>query len=381
MKVSERPGNGLTLARCVLAAGLLAGLAGLAAPPQAGAATPLPAPAPAHDCLAYSGIPDGFGPATDKAPNRSGLVAIPGGRFLMGADDGYPEEKPVHPVTVAGFLIDRHEVTNAQFARFVAATGYVTRAEHPPDLPHGVQVPDAYRQPGSAVFVPPARPSGGHAGAGHGHDDHGTTGQHGAYQWWAWVPGANWRHPGGPDTGIEGLENHPVVHIAYEDAQAYARWLGRDLPTEAQWEYAARGGLEGATYPWGNTPELQGRLMANTWQGNFPAQNLVRDGYAGSAPVGCFPANGHGLWDAVGNVWEWTRDPWRPYHDPQASSEPPAQAHIAPGRQAATRVIKGGSFLCAPNFCVRYRPASRQPQEAVMSTMHVGFRTVLNLEP
>lgn len=333
-----------------------------------------PPPMPAHDCQAYSGIPAGFGPAKQGVANQAGLVAIAGGRFLMGSDEGYPEERPVHPVQVQAFQIDQHEVTNAQFAQFVAATGYVTQAERVPEFPSNAQVPEQYRQPGSAVFTPPS--------ATHDHDHHGGHNQHAPtsnYNWWVWVPGANWRHPGGPDTNLNGRDNHPVVHIAYEDALAYARWLGRDLPTEEQWEFAARGGLERARYPWGNTPEVRGRLMANTWQGNFPAKNLLRDGYEGTAPVGCFPANNYGLWDSVGNVWEWTRSAWQPQHRPLTPKPLVAAAKDAKANPA-TGVIKGGSFLCAANFCVRYRPASRQPQETTLSTQHVGFRTVLNRE-
>ncbi|ATH99066.1 formylglycine-generating enzyme family protein [Alcaligenes faecalis] len=349
-------------------------LAAAPLPAAAKGSDSLPPPVPAHDCQAYSGIPAGFGPAQKGVANQAGLVPIPSGRFLMGSDEGYPEEKPVHPVEVQAFQIDQHEVTNAQFAQFVAATGYVTQAERVPEFPPNVQVPEQYRQPGSAVFTPPA--------ATHDHDQHEGHEQHappGNYNWWVWVPGANWRHPGGPDTNLNGRDNHPVVHIAYEDALAYARWLGRDLPTEEQWEFAARGGLEAATYPWGNTPEVRGRLMANTWQGNFPAKNLLRDGYEGTAPVGCFPANNYELWDSVGNVWEWTRSAWQPQHRPLTPEPLIAAARDANGNPAMG-VIKGGSFLCAANFCVRYRPASRQPQETTMSTQHVGFRTVLNEE-
>ncbi len=364
----------LTRAKALLTVGGLLAAVPLVAPAQNGSES-LPAPQSAHDCQAYSGIPAGFGPAQPGAANQAGLVAIAGGRFLMGSDEGYPEEQPVHPMEVPAFLIDRHEVTNAQFARFVDATGYVTQAERMPEFPPQARVPEQYRQPGSAVFTPPA--------ADHDHDSHGKHGQHGttqqnAYNWWTWMPGASWRHPNGPGTNLNGLENHPVVHIAYEDAQAYAQWLGRDLPTETQWEFAARGGLEGATYPWGNTPELKGRLMANTWQGDFPAKNLLRDGYAGTAPVGCFPANQYGLWDSVGNVWEWTRTAWSPNHARQAVQGAHA-SRLEADDNPTSRVIKGGSFLCAANFCVRYRPASRQPQETAMSTQHVGFRTVLNV--
>jgi len=304
------------------------------------------------------------------------MVRIPSGRFRMGSRHGYPEEREEHEASVGAFWIDRHEVTNAQFARFVDATGYVTRAEHAPrtsDLP---DVPADRLQPGSAVFVPPR-------GAEHLGD--------GAYAWWRWMPGANWRHPQGPSSDIVGRENHPVVHVAYDDALAYARWLKRDLPTEAQWEYAARGGLDGADYPWGNTPDAQGRspagttvadrLPANTWQGRFPFTDSGRDGHVGTAPVGCYPANGFGLYDAVGNVWEWTRDTYRTRHPASPGVEPTVASLSATGTgdTARTRVIKGGSFLCAPDYCVRYRPSARQPQDALLGTVHVGFRTVLNI--
>ena len=321
--------------------------------------------APAPLCTGYSGLPPGFG-----APggNRAGMVEISAGRFRMGSSAGYPEEREVHEVRVAGFWMDRHEVTNAQFARFVQATGYVTRAERKPQAQDFAGLDADRLQPGSAVFVPPRGAE--HLGGG-------------AYAWWRWVPGASWRHPQGPGSGIAGLENHPVVHVAYEDALAYARWLGHELPTEAQWEYAARGGLDGAEYPWGNTPDAKGRPMANTWQGRFPSTDSGRDGHKGTAPVGCYPANGFGLYDVVGNVWEWTRDSYQARHaaapmvDPVVVSLPAAGT----GGAAPAKVIKGGSFLCAPDFCVRYRPAARQPQDTLLGAVHIGFRTVLNQAP
>ncbi|RIX76888.1 formylglycine-generating enzyme family protein [Acidovorax cavernicola] len=319
-------------------------------------------------CDAYSGLPSGFAAAQGGQPNRAGLVAIAGGRFRMGSDEGYPEERSVHEVRVDAFAIDRHEVTNAQFARFVQATGYVTRAERAPEAADFPAAAADRLAPGAAVFVPPRK------------------GEHlrGAYAWWRWMPGADWRHPAGPGSDIRGRGNHPVVQVAFEDAQAYAKWLGRELPTEAQWEYAARGGLDGATYPWGNTPETRTRPMANTWQGRFPFGDQGTDGRKGSAPVGCYAANGYGLVDVVGNAWEWTRDLYKAEHDVRAVENPMVVSLNAEGTATtaattnAARVIKGGSFLCAPDFCVRYRPASRQPQEATLGAMHVGFRTVLN---
>jgi sulfatase modifying factor 1 len=265
---------------------------------------------------------------------RSGaMVRIEGGSFRMGSDDGYPEEAPSREVQVEGFWIDRTPVTNRDFKRFVQETGYVTLAERPAD-------PDAYPDadparlvPSSSVFVRPRQrvPL----------DD--------AYRWWAYVPGADWRHPRGPETSAKKLSKHPVVHIAYEDAEAYARWAGKELPTEAEWEFAARGGLESATYAWGEDFTPEGRHMANTWQGDFPFVNEKIDGWEWTSPVGFFPPNGYGLHDMIGNVWEWTTD----------------------------GVIKGGSFLCAPNYCRRYRPAARMAQPADTSTCHLGFRCVV----
>jgi len=314
-------------------------------------------------CEAYRGVPAGFGAAHGNAPNRAGMIPIPAGRFLMGSTEGYPEERNVQPVKLDGFLIDAHEVTNAQFAMFVRATGYVTEAERKRDPADFPGVPDEQLQPGSVVFVWPS----------------GAEQFEQSYRWWRFRAGANWRHPYGPGSGIVGKENYPVVQVTYRDAQAYATWLGHDLPTEAEYEYAARGGKEGETYPWGNTFKVGGKYMANTWQGDFPAHNETGDGHKDAAPVGCYPANGYGLLDPVGNVWQWTRDVYRDRHPAEEADNPLIVKVAAPfdNENHPARVIKGGSFLCAANFCVRYRPSSRQPQDPTLGTVHIGFRTVL----
>ena len=309
-------------------------------------------------CEGYSGIPAG----TER---HAGMVYIQEGRFTMGSDVHYAEEAWAHEVQVSGFWIDRHDVTNAQFARFVQATGYVTVAERMPDLRRHPDLPEAMRVPGSAVFVMPNPGEGGH---------------------WRYVAGANWRHPQGPGSSIAAIPAHPAVHIAYEDAEAYSRWRGRELPTEAQWEYAARGGLEGTTYIWGDQlTTSSGRFSANIWQGVFPLQNTADDGYIGTSPVGCYPANGFGLYDMAGNVWQWTASWYRNRHTGLAEADPPGpteQESFDP-RQPGTpaKVIKGGSHLCAPNYCLRYRPTARQARETDSGTSHIGFRTVLNEGP
>jgi formylglycine-generating enzyme required for sulfatase activity len=265
----------------------------------------------------------------------------------------YAEEGPVRRVTVSTFWIDRFDVTNAEFAQFVAATGYVTDAErkpHPKDYP---EVPPDKLAAGGAVF---------------------TLSRDGkqpeeAIQWWQLVEGAEWRHPYGPKSSIGGRENEPVVQVSYRDALAYAQWAGRELPTEEQYEYAARGGLEGKTYAWGDELRPGGKWMANVWQGEFPSQNVPEDGYRGVAPVGCFTPNGYGLYDMVGNVWKWT------------SSVPARNQSTSMPASRLQRIIKGGSFLCSSNYCWRFRPAARQWQESGFSSMHLGFRTVSNQEP
>lgn len=288
-------------------------------------------------------------------------VWIPGGVFLMGSDRHYPEEAPVHPVRVEGFWMDRTPVTNAQFRAFVEATGHITFAELPPRAEDYPGAPAELLRPGSLVFVKPLGP----------------VDLRDIRNWWRYVPGADWRHPYGPGSGIEGLDGHPVVHVSYSDAEAYARWAGKALPSEAEWERAARGGLDGAEYAWGEEFSPGGRSMANTWQGRFPWENLLDDGYEGSSPVGVFPPNGYGLYDMIGNVWEWTVDAFLPRH-----AGGPVKACCGPsaGAGAARKVLKGGSHLCAPNYCRRYRPAARYPEPVDTTTCHVGFRC-LRREP
>lgn len=304
--------------------------------------------------------------APPPAPPSGPMVPVPGGTFRMGSDDFYPEERPVHRVAVDGFRMDRHPVTVGEFRRFVAATGYVTVAERAPDPAAYPGADPALLVPGSLVFRQPPR----------------RVEPRDFRAWWAYVPGACWRHPEGPGSTLEGRELHPVVHVAYEDAEAYAAWAGKSLPTEAEWELAARGGLDGAVYAWGDDPAPGGRAMANTWQGEFPWQNLATDGYAGTSPVGAFPPNGYGLYDMAGNVWEWTRDFFAPRHPAEAAKaccvpRNPRVAAPADGGGIPRRVVKGGSHLCAPGYCLRYRPAARQGESADTSTSHIGFRCIV----
>jgi sulfatase modifying factor 1 len=287
------------------------------------------------------------------------MVELPGGPFRMGSESFYPEEQPVREASVEPFAIDRHPVTVAEFRRFVKATGHVTWAEQ---TPAAEDYPDADAQqlvPGSLVFQ----------------KTDGPVDLRDFRNWWDWVPGADWRHPEGPASNAGGRELHPVTHVAYADAVAYAEWAGKSLPTEAEWEYAARGGLDGATYTWGDEFSPKGRMMANTWQGEFPWQNLCADGYEGTSPVERFPPNGFGLFDMAGNVWEWTVDDFA-----QHTGRP----CCAPQRDGADerfprKVIKGGSHLCAPNYCLRYRPAARQSEAVDTSTCHIGFRCVVRM--
>jgi formylglycine-generating enzyme len=301
-----------------------------------------------------------------------GMRWVPGGTFKMGSEAFYPEEGPVHPVTVDGFWIDEHPVTVAQFRRFVKATDYETWAQH---SPHPADYPDADPEllvPGSLVFRP----------------TRGPVDLRDFRNWWEWTPGAFWRQPEGPSSNLGGRELHPVVHVAPRDADAYAAWVGKELPTEAQWEYAARGGLEGAVFTWGDEFAPRGRMMANTWQGQFPWQNLELDGYARTSPVKRFPANGYGLYDMAGNVWEWTADYFAPHHHetrgsccaphhPRVIRAPESHATPSGEERIPRRVIKGGSHLCAPNYCLRYRPAARQGEAIDTSTSHIGFRCVV----
>jgi formylglycine-generating enzyme required for sulfatase activity len=287
---------------------------------------------------------------------REDMVWIPGGTFLMGSNAFYREERPVRSESVDGFWIDRSPVTNAEFQRFVEATGYATYSER---VPTAEIYPDAVPEflvPGSLVFVKPPHPV--------------SLRDHRA--WWAYVPGANWRCPNGPNSSIDRKSEHPVVHVTYEDAQAYALWAGKELPSEVEWEFAARGGLEGAAYPWGDAANPEGRFMANTWQGRFPFENLAEDGYEGTSPVDAFPPNGYGLYDMVGNVWEWTATSYLANNPADKSC-----CHRDTGDQSSRLlVVKGGSHLCAPNYCLRYRPAARQGETADSSTCHIGFRCI-----
>jgi formylglycine-generating enzyme len=305
-------------------------------------------------------------------PQLRNMTPIPSGEFRMGSADFYPEERPVHGVTVDGFWIDTCPVTVQEFRRFAKATGYVTVAERPLDPAEYPDADPSLLVPGSLVF----------------RRTEGPVDLRDFRNWWAYLPGADWRHPEGPGSDCRGRERHPVTHVAYEDAEAYAAWAGKELPTEAEWEYAARGGLDGAVYAWGDEFAPGGRMMANTWQGQFPWQNLLTDGFAGTSPVGSFPANGYGLHDMTGNVWEWTCGYFTPRHaspaagccapnHPQVGS-PPAGVMIAePGSHLPRKVIKGGSHLCAPNYCLRYRPAARQSETVDTATCHLGFRCVV----
>jgi sulfatase modifying factor 1 len=308
----------------------------------------------------------------DESP-FPGMVWIPGGEFLMGAEESYPEERPVHRAAVDGFWMDEHPVTAAEFRRFVRATGYVTVAERPLDPAAYPGADPALLVPGSSVF----RPTRGPVDLSDNRN------------WWQYTPGASWRHPGGPRTSTYQRDRHPVVHVAYEDVETYAAWAGKELPSEAEWEFAARGGLQSAVFAWGNEHFPDGRAMANTWQGEFPWQNHKLDGFAGTSPVGTFPPNNYGLYDITGNVWEWTCD-WYSAHpndvqhaccvpsSPRVTSSAASHAAAAqPGSNIPRKVIKGGSHLCAPNYCLRYRPAARQPQMIDTSISHLGLRCIV----
>lgn len=298
------------------------------------------------------------------------LIELPGGEFRMGSTSFYPEEAPIHTVTVAPFAIERHPVTNAEFAEFVDATGYVTVAEKPldPALYPGVAQQDLL--PGALVFRPTAGP----------------VNLEDWRQWWDWAPGAHWRRPFGDGSDIAGKDSHPVVQIAYPDAGAYAAWANRRLPTEAEWEYAAAAGAT-TTYAWGDEPTVDGNLMANTWQGRFPYRNDGAANWVGTSPVGIFPPNAFGLFDMIGNVWEWTTTPYsargharRDAGADGSSLELPANSCCPPPSDPDPSIIqslKGGSHLCAPEYCLRYRPAARSPQSQDSSTTHIGFRCVV----
>jgi formylglycine-generating enzyme required for sulfatase activity len=284
------------------------------------------------------------------------MVWIPGQTATVGSDDHYPEEAPAHQVTVDGFWIQPHQVTNAAFAQFVSDTGYVTVAQRPLNPADYPGAPRENLQPGSLVFQRTPGP---------------VDLRH-LSQWWVWTPGACWNHPRGPRSGLTGRDTHPVVHVAFEDAQAYADWAGLALPTEAEWEVAARGGHPHATYTWGDEPEAPGQKLANFWHGEFPY--LPDTGYGQSAPVGSYPPNAYGLYDMAGNVWEWTTDF---YTSNRAAAACCAEDSRDPQSGVARRVIKGGSYLCADSYCRRYRPAARRPQAVDTGMSHIGFRCVL----
>ena len=290
---------------------------------------------------------------------RENMAHIPGGTFLMGSDSHYPEEAPARLTTVGTFWIDRHTVTNREFRKFIDATGYVTNPERAVDPALFPGAKPELLVPSSVVFRKPAGPVSLR--------DH--------FNWWSYVPGANWRHPRGPGSSLQGLWDHPVVQVTFEDAATYAHWANKELPTETEWEFAARGGLEAATYSWGDEYMPAGTPMANTWQGDFPWQNLLEDGYEWTAPVGSFPPNGYGLYDMTGNVWEWTVD-W--YSRNASATKPCCTANSE--HSAKQKVMKGGSYLCAPNYCLRYRPAARMAQDVDSATCHLGFRCVVRAE-
>jgi sulfatase modifying factor 1 len=308
--------------------------------------------------------------APSPPPPAAGMEWVPGGTFRLGSDDFYPEERPAHNVTVDGFWLDQHLVTAAEFRRFVRSTGHVTVAERAPAAEQYPDADPALLVPGSLVFQKPA----------------GRVGLDDVQAWWEYLPGASWKRPGGKGTSINGRDRHPVTHVAYEDAEAFAAWAGKELPTEAEWEVAARGGLEGAVFTWGDDHEPGGKPAANVWQGEFPWQNLKTDGYEGTSPVGSFPANGHGLFDMAGNAWEWTTDWFAPNHPEDALKQcciprnprvTSTDASFGPGESIPRKVIKGGSHLCAPNYCFRYRPAARQAEAIDTSTSHIGFRCIV----
>jgi len=304
--------------------------------------------------------------------NTQGMRHLPGGEFTMGSERFYPEERPRRRVRVAGFWIDETPVTNRDFAAFVAATGYRTFAEVAPNPADYPGLPPELARAGSLVFERPRGP----------------VDLNDFRQWWKFRFGAKWSEPLGAGSSIAELLDHPVVHIAYVDAEAYAKWAGKELPTEAEWEYAARGGLQGIEFAWGNELAPNGQMLANFWQGEFPWDNRLLDGWERTSPVRVFPPNGFGLFDMIGNVWEWTADWYSTGADlpkgscctpsnPRGGREYESYDPCTPDVKIGRKVIKGGSHLCAPNYCQRYRPAARYPQPIDTSTSHVGFRCII----
>ncbi|MDX8337896.1 formylglycine-generating enzyme family protein [Draconibacterium sp. IB214405] len=312
-----------------------------------------------------------------QATGTEGMVFITGGTFEMGADNNQarPDEYPKHPVQVNSFWMDEHEVTNAQFKKFVDETGYITEAEKDVDwdemkkqVPPGTPKPsDEMLKAGSMVFTPPSQ----------------SVPLNDFSQWWSWVVGANWKHPEGPDSNLDGRENHPVVHICWNDAMAYCKWAGKRLPTEAEWEFAARGGLENNIYPWGNEHIENGIPKANSWNGNFPNLNTQKDGFVRTAPVKMYAPNPYNLYDMAGNVWEWTAD-WYdmnyyqslPTNKVTIDPKGPAKSNDSRNAYDKRKTIRGGSFLCNDSYCSSYRVAARMPGEIYTGMSHTGFRCV-----
>lgn len=310
-------------------------------------------------------------------PSATSMAWIEGGTYQMGSESHYPDEAPIRKVRVDGFWMDRTHVTNGDFSSFVEDTGYVTVAERPLDPADFPGADPTLVQPGSMVF----------------RMTKGPVDLRDIRHWWAYVPGASWRKPEGPGSHLRGRRNHPVVQVALEDAEAYAAWAGKDLPTEAEWEFAARGGLEGAEFVWGDELEPGGKIMAKTWQGEFPWRHSARKPLQRTAPVGSYDPNGYGLFDMAGNVWQWTTDWYVAGHSAKKGDacctldnpRGPARGDSVDPRQPNTpiprKVVKGGSFLCAPSYCRRYRPAARHAQPIDTGMSHIGFRCIKRTVP
>ncbi|MDB5240661.1 MAG: sulfatase-modifying factor protein [Spirosoma sp.] len=306
-------------------------------------------------------LPDAMS-SKKTSKSTQGMVWIPGGTFTMGSDE-FPDARPVHAVTVDGFWMDEHEVTNADFERFVKATNYVTVSERPLNPADYPGVAANQLVPGSAVFTPPDQ----------------NVSLTNPLQWWTYVKGASWKHPGGPQTTISGREKWPVVHVSYEDAVAYARWSGKRLPTEAEWEFAAKGGKGNRIYYWGNELKPAGKWVANIYQGNFPDHNTAEDGFSNAAPVKSFSPNPYGVFDLDGNVWEWCADLYRPDYyskSPTANPQGPTDSYDPDEPGTVKRVQRGGSFLCSDQYCIRYKAGSRGKGEVTSGSNNLGFRCV-----